>query len=85
MLQAIQTTLKKEKDGAMLRNNYNKLNKVTLARWVNKVLNQVLSKKNIKIRFRVDIGIWPLNPKAMDEKFSPTKVHTSQPINKEGT
>jgi hypothetical protein len=31
------TALKKEKDGAMVRNNYNKLNKVTLARWVNKM------------------------------------------------
>jgi hypothetical protein len=61
------TTLKKEKDGATIRNNHKKLNKVTLASWVNKVLNQVLSKKNIKIRFKVDIGIWPLNPKAMDE------------------
>jgi hypothetical protein len=26
-----------------------------------------------------------LNPKAMDERFSPTKVYTSQCINKEGT
>ncbi len=49
------------------------------------MLNQVLQKKNIKIRFRVDIKIWPLNPKVMNEKFSPTKVYTSQPINKEGT
>jgi hypothetical protein len=38
---------KKERDGAMVRNNYNEPNKVTLVRWVNKVLDQTFKKKKI--------------------------------------
>jgi hypothetical protein len=49
----------------MVRNNYNEPNKITLATWVNKALDIVLSKRNIKRGFKV-IGIWPFNPKAMD-------------------
>jgi hypothetical protein len=35
---------KKVKDRAIVRNNYIELNKVTLVRWVHKVLNQALLK-----------------------------------------
>jgi hypothetical protein len=35
----------------MVRNNYNKPNKVTLATWVDKSLNVVLSKRSIKSGF----------------------------------
>jgi hypothetical protein len=37
----------------MVRNNYNELNKVTLVAWVDKALDVVLSKRNIKTRFQV--------------------------------
>jgi hypothetical protein len=35
----------------MVRNNYNEINKVTLTTWVDKALDVVLSKKNIKSGF----------------------------------
>jgi hypothetical protein len=37
----------------MVRNNYNKPNKVTLAAWVDKALDVTLSKRNIKSGFQV--------------------------------
>jgi hypothetical protein len=49
----------------MARNNYSEPNKVRLARWVDKALDQALSKNNIRSRFKVT-WIWPLNPMAMD-------------------
>jgi hypothetical protein len=51
----------------MVKNNHYELNKCTLINSVDKSLNQSLSKKNIKNKFRV-IGIWPFNPNAMDDK-----------------
>jgi hypothetical protein len=54
---------KKERDVAMVSNNYIELNKVTLTRWIDTTLDQSLSKNNMKIGFKV-IGIRPLNPKA---------------------
>jgi hypothetical protein len=38
-------TFRKEKDNAMVKNNHYELNKCTLARWVDKSLDQSLSKK----------------------------------------
>ncbi len=43
---------RKEKDNSMVRNNHLELDKVTLASWVNKTLNQSLSKQNILSGFR---------------------------------
>jgi hypothetical protein len=40
------TIFKKEKGNAMVRNNHFKLSKQALASWVDKALNQILSKKN---------------------------------------
>jgi hypothetical protein len=57
MFQAFKTTFKKERDGTMVRNNYSEPNKVTLARWVNKALDQALSKNNIRSRFKVTL-LW---------------------------
>ncbi len=51
----------------MVNDNFTKRNKITLLGWVDKVLDQILTKKNIISRFKV-IGILPLNPKAMEEK-----------------
>jgi hypothetical protein len=41
-------TFKKEKYNNMVWNNQNEPNKTTLVRWVDKVLDQLLSKKNEK-------------------------------------
>jgi len=48
---------KKEKDNALVKNNHGKLNKCTLVNWVNKSLDQSLSKKYIKNGFSLVIGI----------------------------
>ncbi len=60
----------------MVKNNYNKLDKVTLARWVDKALDQALSKNNIRSRFKVT-WIWPLNPMAMDENQPCKNIHST--------
>jgi len=43
---------------------------------VDKALEQSLTKKNIKSRFKT-INIWPINPKAMDSNTRPSKVYTT--------
>jgi len=44
----------------------------------------ILTKKNIKVGFKV-IGIWPFNPKAMDNKIQPSKFYTTININNHGS
>ncbi len=61
----------------MVRRNDAKLDKITLARWVDKVIDLVLTRKNIMLGFK-GIGIWPLNPKAMDLKIGPSTLYTLQ-------
>jgi hypothetical protein len=51
----------------MANNNYIELDKVTLAYWVEKALDQSLTEKNILLGFRIT-RIWPLNPTTMHEK-----------------
>ncbi len=58
----------------MVNDNYTEPNKITLLGWVDKVLDQALTKKNIISRFKV-IGIWPLNLKAMEEKIGLNKLY----------
>jgi hypothetical protein len=58
----------------MFRNNYRKLDKVTLAGWVDKTINQSLSNQNIKARFKTT-RIWLLNPKAMDNRSRPNELY----------
>jgi hypothetical protein len=72
-------TFKKEKDNAMVRNNHHELEKCTFVTWINKALDQFLSKKNIKS----GLGVWPLNVKAMDDKIKPTQVYTTIKISNE--
>jgi len=48
----------------MANNNFLEPNKMTLAEWVDKVLQQSLKKENIKFVFRV-CEIWPLNSTTM--------------------
>jgi len=61
---------RKERDSSMVRFNYLEPNKVTLVSWVDKALNQSLSKQNILSEFRAT-WVWPLNLRAMDDKTSP--------------
>jgi hypothetical protein len=59
----------------MINRNYIKLNNIFLARWVDKALHQALSRKNIILWFK-SIWIWPLNPKAMDERTRLNNLYT---------
>jgi hypothetical protein len=45
------TTFRKERNNSMVKNNYNEPNKATLAAWVNKALDVILSKRTIKNGF----------------------------------
>ncbi len=47
-------------------------------------LNQFLTKKNIKVGFKA-IGIWHINPEAMDNKTQPSKIYTAISINNHGS
>jgi hypothetical protein len=66
---------RKERDITMVRKNYTKPNKITLARWVDKILNLAFTRQNIMLGFK-GTGIWPLNPRAMDSKTSPSTLYT---------
>jgi hypothetical protein len=69
-LEPFKTTFKKVKDAIMSRSNHMEPNNITLIRWVNQVLKQSFTKKNIKFGFK-DTCTWPFNPKAMDNKTQP--------------
>jgi hypothetical protein len=71
------TPFRKEKNIAMVRKNYTKLNKITLARWVDKTLDLTLIRHNIMSWFK-STWIRPFNPKAMDSKTSSNILHTLQ-------
>ncbi len=62
------------KSNSMVRNNYNELDKATFASQIDKALDLVLSKRNIKNGFQV-IGIWPFNPKAMDGRTKSNELY----------
>jgi hypothetical protein len=65
------TTFRKVKDAIMSKNNNMEPDKTILARWVDWALKQSFTKPNIKSGFKT-INIWPLNPKAMDNKIKPS-------------
>jgi hypothetical protein len=46
------TAFKKEKDTTMINRNYIELDKIVLVGWVDKTLDQALSRKNIILKFR---------------------------------
>jgi len=71
------TTFRKERNITMVKRNYTKPNKVTLAGCVNKALDQTLTRKNIMSRFK-GTRISPLNPKTMDVKISLSTIYTLQ-------
>jgi len=51
----LKTTLRKELDVAMAKNNFLELDKITLAKWVDKVLQQFIKNENINFGF-VEFG-----------------------------
>ncbi len=57
----------------MASNNYNDLSNVTLVGWVDKVLNHLFTKYNIKLGFRVTRKYGKKNPNAMDGQIQPSK------------
>jgi hypothetical protein len=70
---SFKNVLKKKRNSIMERKNYLELDKVTLVKWVDKVLFQSLKKKPNKIRVQ---GLWDLATKSttMVGKFGPNKV-----------
>jgi len=52
------TTFIRERNKVMVTRNYIELNKITLARWVDKALDQALTRKNIILGFIIT-RIWP--------------------------
>ncbi len=53
-----------------------------MARWVDKTIDQVLTMKNIMLKFKIT-RIQPLNPKAMEDKTSLDNLYTLVNVNKE--
>jgi len=69
-------TFKREKNESMFKHNHRDLDKVTLAGWADKTLNRSLSKQN---QNRVKTTrIWPLNPRAMDNRNKPNELYTTK-------
>ncbi len=66
----------------MSKNNYKELDKIMLDGWVNKALDQGLSKQNIKFGFKVT-RIWPINLRAMVDKILPSEIYTTSNNNLE--
>jgi len=58
----------------MINRNYIEPEKILLVGWVDKILNQALSRKNIILKFKSK-GIWPLDHKAMDERTRPKNLY----------
>jgi hypothetical protein len=56
------------------------LNKITLVGWVNKALEQSLTKKISNSDLRPHV-YGPFNPKAMDNKTQLSQTYTAKPIN----
>jgi len=61
----------------MVENEYQEPNKITLVGWVEKTIDQLLTKDNISSRFRV-INIWLLNLKIMDKRTQLLMIYTKK-------
>ena len=65
----------------MALNNCNKVEKETLAHWMDLVFNRALSNSNIVTGFKA-IRIWPLNLDRMQQKMGLSKIIYSIPFEK---
>jgi len=61
----------------MVENEYQEPKKITLVGWVEKTIDELLTKDNISSRFRV-INIWPLNLKVMDKRTQLLTIYTKK-------
>jgi hypothetical protein len=59
----------------MFKSNYMELDKITLIGWVDHALDKSITEQNIRFGFRVTC-IYPLNPRAMDNKIKPSNIYT---------
>ena len=72
------TTLKTYKNKWIVENNCGKVEKETLAHWVDLSLKRALSNSNVMAGFR-STGIWPLSLEKMQQKLTSSKTHYSIP------
>jgi hypothetical protein len=63
----------------MVVSRYQELDKITLIKWVDKVIDQLLTKDNIRLGFRVT-DIWSLNSRAMSEKTQLSTIYIETTI-----
>ena len=75
------TTFKAYKNKWMIKNNGGKVEKETLAHWVDLSLTRLLSKSNITVAFKA-IRIWPLNLEKIQQKMGSSKTIYSIPLEK---
>jgi hypothetical protein len=66
--------LGRKRDVAMSMNNYIEPNEITLIGWVDQALDKLITKQNIRFGFRVT-RIYPLHPRAMDNKTRPSNIY----------
>jgi hypothetical protein len=66
----------------MINTNYIELDKITLTNWVEKSIDQSLTKKDIILGFKVG-GIWQLNLGTMHEKTILSSLHLVNNTHKE--
>ncbi len=74
------TTFRKVRYVTMSKNNPMELNKITLVGWVNKALEQSLTKKISSSDLRPHV-YGPFNHKATDNKTQLSQTYTTKPIN----
>jgi hypothetical protein len=71
---SFKTTYRKEKNVVMSKSNYMELDEITLNGWVDQALDKSIMEQNIRFGFRVT-NIYPLNPRAMDNKTEPSNIY----------
>jgi len=59
----------------MINRNYIKVDKIVLARWVDKTLNQAFSSKKYHLRVQKYRDLATLDLKAMDERTRPNNLY----------
>jgi hypothetical protein len=76
-LKLFKNDFRKERDVIVVKRNYTKLDKLTLARWVDKALDLTLTRNNIMSRFK-STRIWPLNARAINSITDLSILYTLQ-------